>query len=900
MGVSTFSAAVHITPVVIETFFKHGKRRAQKFKDSIEEEEARDDILFDEAFNIVKAFIELGIRNTIESLQSFTNTHVAAPYWAAVAPIRIPLSVCNDAADILIEWFGPEELKHVVGGERWWQVRGLDGLDAEWITEKEYLSDSQVTVENLPQQDQTILQMEYLETVMLYVHGGGFSWGSINTHRYQLIRYARKIRGRVFAVNYRKAPQYPWPCPLHDVLTAYLYLIRPPPGARHKAVPPSKIVFAGDSAGGNLCLTTLTVLRDLGIPMPSGAILISPWVDLTHSFASVMTNTETDIIPAHGFLAKPSTLWPVDLIPPEGGRVGPTHSSPPPDPGHADTLLPTQERIQKDQAEDNVDPIVQSQESMLEQDKGSSPSTLTSQASGKSKAVDAEESTEATPKQPADDHDIDLWEPKPPKVLMEDPDAVPLELRSQIQQYATTEQLTHPLVSPIVQGSLGGLPPLYIIAGDGEVLRDEIIHLAHRAAHPAEYPARSGVLRDGNRQKANAAKFTTPTKVHLQVFDSMCHVLTVFSFTQSAKFAYRSIAEFTKHIVNNETGEPFPELQRPPSRASVDSEALDEHKKKRPFFKRLTNKTPPSEALRHQSTGVRLYNQEAAVVADQLRTLAQEESSSQSSNVLQGDRLETSNDRKDGAFIMIRERVDIHGVTRDMEPREELPCLQISPSQIGLIKEAPAVRWNKGQEQWDRVFAKEAQRVLKRRQRIERKAEEMLRNAREQGFYRVGEEDVPGRAKAQNASTERSTAENPKDGTIQEGRRWGPLDLDDERPPPSAIAKRRDTTEALALLKMAIYHSAPVTHRTVPKLKAIDAVKAAFDPHDDPMRPPKQSVSEQQVRSQIIPGMHGLRLWDAILGYFMEENSKRAAGYLKDRSDRAGALEERKAGKDAR
>lgn len=109
-----------------------------------------------------------------------------------------------------------------------------------------------------------------------------------------------------------------------------------------------------------------------------------------------------------------------------------------------------------------------------------------------------------------------------------------------------------------------------------------------------------------------------------------------------------------------------------------------------------------------------------------------------------------------------------------------------------------------------------------------------------------------------------------------------------------------------------------MTHRTVPKLKAIDAVKAAFDPHDDPMRPPKQSVSEQQVRSQIIPGMHGLRLWDAILGYvrfylsnfkksyinsaryFMEENSKRAAGYLKDRSDRAGALEERKAGKDAR
>lgn len=74
-------------------------------------------------------------------------------------------------------------------------------------------------------------------------------------------------------------------------------------------------------------------------------------------------------------------------------------------------------------------------------------------------------------------------------------------------------QLTHPLVSPVVQGSLGNLPPLYILAGDGEVLRDEIIRLAHRAAHPQEYPTRKGVLRDGRRQRENAERFTTPTKV---------------------------------------------------------------------------------------------------------------------------------------------------------------------------------------------------------------------------------------------------------------------------------------------------------------------------------------------------------------------------------------------------
>ena len=82
-------------------------------------------------------------------------------------------------------------------------------------------------------------------------------------------------------------------------------------------------------------------------------------------------------------------------------------------------------------------------------------------------------------------------------------------------------QLSHPLVSPVLQGSLGNLPPLYILAGDGEVLRDEIMYIAHKAAHPDKYPARAGVLREGWRQKENAEKFKTPTKVHLQVFDGM-------------------------------------------------------------------------------------------------------------------------------------------------------------------------------------------------------------------------------------------------------------------------------------------------------------------------------------------------------------------------------------------
>lgn len=347
------------------------------------------------------------------------------------------------------------------------------------------------------------------------------------------------------------------------------YLIEPPPDALHKAIPASKIVFAGDSAGGGLALAVLTVLRDMGLPMPAGAVLISPWVDLTHSFPSVMSNAATvralplcpatcpdaimgphqqDIIPQHGFLAKPSTSWPVDPLPKDKeGRVVPTTTNPPPKPGHADTLKPSRERLDESHGkEESGKPQekVKTQEEMLEAsangdeenlpDPGYAdtlmPSMVRLVSKGKigptlEKGTPQSSSTEgssgsASPDKHVDvgkaktdpEYDIDLWEPKPPKVRMDDPKAIPLELRSQIQLYATMEQLTHPLVSPVLQGSLGNLPPLYIICGDDEVLRDEILYIAHRAAHPEEYPVRQGVLKEGTRQRENKEKFKTPTK----------------------------------------------------------------------------------------------------------------------------------------------------------------------------------------------------------------------------------------------------------------------------------------------------------------------------------------------------------------------------------------------------
>ncbi|KAK0206338.1 hypothetical protein DFS33DRAFT_1372681 [Desarmillaria ectypa] len=787
MTVSTISFAVHLTPVAVKTFFAHGKRRAQKYKNNDTEEDPKDDIFFDD-----EAFIETGTRNTVESLQAFTNTHVLAPYWAAVSPVRIPLSSCNRAADILIDWFGPDELKRVVGGERWWQVRGLDGVDGEWITETDYLSDVNVKNDkNMFKDEQDILRMEHLDRVMV----SGYFWGSINTHRYQIIRYA---------------PQYPWPCPLQDVLAAYLYLIHPPPNARHKAIPPSKIVFAGDSAGGGLSLS--------------------------------------DIIPSHGFLAKPSTLWPVDLLPPKDGRVQPIKSKPSPEPGHTDILKPSTSRLQHEQRNKEI----------LQSD------ALNGHAAETSAPLDQRRHQDDLPKEILHGD----FQPKPPKVLMDNRNVIPLELKSQIQMYATTElfgQLTHPSVSPVLQGSLGNLPPLYILAGDREVLRDEIIYLAHRAAYPSEYPVRDGITKDSERQSFNSKKFVTPTKVHLQVFDGMCHVLTVFSFTNSAKHAYRSIAEFVRQVTDSSevhlNRNSFPELHRPaPSIWSHDYE-LDPHRRNRGSRFSQMKKSglwPKSEVQSSDNIpDINLYKEGVQNLVKEIGHDITELTSV----------VDVENTRSDASGIMIiRERVDIWGKMRPMEPKEEIAGLRVRPEEIGLIKEAPAIRWAQGQEERDKIFKKSAQKATRRRRALEVKASELLKRAKEQGLVlHSRRSDVSRRYHRRWVSHVKSTSDQSIDGTIQEDRRWGPFDLDDETPPPSAIAGRRDTPEALALLKKCIYHTAPITHETVPKLSARDIIRAAFTPHDDPTRPPRQSVSEQQVHTHVIP-LHGLRLWDALVG----------------------------------
>ncbi len=130
------------------------------------------------------------------------------------------------------------------------------------------------------------------QMVVYYLHGGAFLFGSPQGSHRSLICRIAKCSGKVFGINYRLSPQHQFPAALIDAVSGYLYLIE------EHGISPSKIVISGDSAGGGLSMATLLVLRDMGVPLPAGAALMSPWMDLSISFASHQTRDKTDYIPS--------------------------------------------------------------------------------------------------------------------------------------------------------------------------------------------------------------------------------------------------------------------------------------------------------------------------------------------------------------------------------------------------------------------------------------------------------------------------------------------------------------------------------------------------------------------------------------------------------------------------
>jgi monoterpene epsilon-lactone hydrolase len=125
------------------------------------------------------------------------------------------------------------------------------------------------------------------DRVILYLHGGGFVMGSIATHRATVARIARASKARALAIDYRLAPEHQFPAAVDDSVAAYNWLLA-------QGYKPSKIVIAGDSAGGGLTLSTLLAIRDGKLPMPAAGVAISPWADLEGTGASHKTRAARD------------------------------------------------------------------------------------------------------------------------------------------------------------------------------------------------------------------------------------------------------------------------------------------------------------------------------------------------------------------------------------------------------------------------------------------------------------------------------------------------------------------------------------------------------------------------------------------------------------------------------
>ena len=123
--------------------------------------------------------------------------------------------------------------------------------------------------------------------VVLYFHGGVYVLGDAATAAGLASEIGRRIGAKVVSVDYRLAPEHPYPAAVDDALAAYQALL-------HNGTAASDIVFAGESAGGGLTVATLVNARDRGLPLPAAAYVMSPYVDLTLAGATMETKSEPD------------------------------------------------------------------------------------------------------------------------------------------------------------------------------------------------------------------------------------------------------------------------------------------------------------------------------------------------------------------------------------------------------------------------------------------------------------------------------------------------------------------------------------------------------------------------------------------------------------------------------
>ena len=277
-----------------------------------------------------------------------------------------------------------------------------------------------------------------------------------------------------------------------------------------------------------------------------------------------------------------------------------------------------------------------------------------------------------------------------------------IEIKDQIQLYASNELISHPLVSPALQPSLGGLPPLLILTGGGEILRDEQIYVAHKAANPSKYPPSDASLAEHPEAREEIGKWK-PTDVQLQVWDNLCHVAPTLSFTRPAKFMYRSIAQFGAWALARAQKTEIEILDD--DAISIISTMSDDGSDNRSEAEKPLKDNAAKQNGNEIARSGTVYTKQVGKAGDPLPSFRNH---------------------------MIRQRVDRKGCIFPLQSSDTLPALNMSPNEIGVIKPGPVRKWMAAKHTWDIKFAKEKRAVQKRR------IKEMVR-----GYQGFGDEEIP-------------------------------------------------------------------------------------------------------------------------------------------------------------
>lgn len=198
MPMNPVALGAALTPTVISTWFSHVRppighlvsiantnQRLQLLHRKSNKKPANH-LSYDEGVHIARDFLKHASKHPLEDLQTFSQQRVPSAHWVRTETVTVPAEHLASAAANIIDQLGPKGVSQV-GGKEWWQWRGPSGdLQGEWVEMK---------------RDYNELKHANAKSkrIILYIHGGAYAFGSVNTHRYQLQRHARKLKGRVFA-----------------------------------------------------------------------------------------------------------------------------------------------------------------------------------------------------------------------------------------------------------------------------------------------------------------------------------------------------------------------------------------------------------------------------------------------------------------------------------------------------------------------------------------------------------------------------------------------------------------------------------------------------------------------------------------------------------------------------